>query len=140
LLAFGLLGWVVWTNRGPIREVFSRRLDLRLIALAFAIYMTGLLIVFFRWYCLIRVIEPHFRLRDAFLLGFIGNVFNLVIPGAVGGDLIKAAYLVRMKVKKTQTIASMILDRILGLLGLFILAAVSGAIAWPVADTTVRRL
>ena len=27
-------------------------------------------------------------------LGFIGNVFNLVIPGAVGGDLIKAAFLV----------------------------------------------
>ena len=27
-------------------------------------------------------------------------VFNLVIPGAVGGDLIKAAYLVRMQIKK----------------------------------------
>jgi hypothetical protein len=28
----------------------------------------------------------------AFLRGFIGYVFNLVIPGAVEGDLIKAAY------------------------------------------------
>ena len=51
------------------------------------------------------------------LLGFIGIVFNLVIPGAVGGDLIKAAYLVRMHIKKTQAIASMVIDRILGLLG-----------------------
>ena len=53
------------------------------------------------------------------LLGFIGVVFNLVIPGAVGGDLIKAAYLVRMHIKKTQAIASMVIDRIVGLLALF---------------------
>ena len=78
------------------------------------------------------MIEPRFTLRAAILLGFIGNVFNLVIPGAVGGDLIKAAYLVRMHVKKTQAIASMVIDRILGLLGLFILAAIAGALAWSV--------
>ena len=34
--------------------------------------------------CLVRVIEPQFTLRAAMLLGFIGIVFNLVIPGAVG--------------------------------------------------------
>ena len=70
--------------------------------------------------------SPGSRLRAALLLGFIGNVFNLVIPGAVGGDLIKAAYLVRMHVKKTQAIASMVIDRIIGLLGLFTLATIAG--------------
>ena len=74
------------------------------------------------------------------LLGFIGNVFNLVIPGAVGGDLIKAAYLVRMHVKKTQAIASMVIDRIIGLLGLFTLATIAGALVWPTAPTDVRPL
>src|SRR5262249_26801483 len=68
------------------------------------------------------------------------NVFNLVIPGAVGGDLIKAAYLLRMRINKTQAIASMVLDRILGLLGLFSLAGVSGVLAWSVADVSVKRL
>ncbi len=67
-------------------------------------------------------------------------VFNLVIPGAVGGDLIKAAYLVRMQIKKTQAIASMVIDRILGLLGLFILAAIAGGLAWTTAPTDVRQL
>ena len=32
-LAFGLLGLVIWQNRGKIRKVFSRPLDLRLLAL-----------------------------------------------------------------------------------------------------------
>ena len=61
-----------------------------------------------------------------------------MIPGAVGGDLIKAAFLVRMHVNRTQAIASMVIDRILGLLGLFILAGIAGAVAWPVGAETVR--
>ena len=105
-----------------IQGVFSRPLDLRLLALAQAIYLIGLVLTFFRWFFLVRVIDPRFTLRAAILLGFIGNVFNLVIPGAVGGDLIKAAYLVRMHIKKTQAVASMVIDRVVGLLGLFILA------------------
>jgi len=44
---------------------------------------------FVRWYALVKVIEPRFTPGPAFLLGYIGNVFNLVIPGAVGGDFIK---------------------------------------------------
>lgn len=140
LLAFGLLGGVIWQNREELGEVLSRKLDFRLIALAFVVYMSGLLLTFVRWLLLVRVIEPKFRLRDAILLGFIGNVFNLVIPGAVGGDLIKAAYLVRMRINKTQAVASMVLDRILGLMGLFLLAGISGGIAWSMAGPSVRRL
>jgi uncharacterized protein (TIRG00374 family) len=118
-------------------------LDLRLLALALAIYVTGLVSTFFRWFFLVRVIDERFTLRAAMLLGFIGNVFNLVIPGAVGGDLIKAAYLARMHIKKTQAIASMVIDRIVGLLGLFILASIGGLIAWrasPPIETEARRL
>ena len=127
-------------HHDEIRKVLHRNLDGRLFALGFAIYMAGLLLTYVRWYMLVRVIDPPFRLRDAVLLGFIGNVFNLVIPGAIGGDLIKAAYLVRMKVNSTQAIASMVIDRILGLLGLFLLASVAGAFAWPFAPREVKGL
>ena len=139
-VAFGLLGLVLWKNRAQIREVLNRPLDLRLFALAFAIYMTGIMLTFLRWFWLVRAVEPAFRLGHAFLLGFIGIVFNLVIPGAIGGDLIKAAYLMRMKVNKTQALATMVIDRILGLLGLFLLATIAGAVAWPIAGVQVRTL
>ena len=59
-----------------------------------------------------------------------------MIPGAVGGDLIKAAYLVRMRIRRTQAIASMVIDRILGLLALFMLAAIAGGFAWRMARAT----
>jgi uncharacterized protein (TIRG00374 family) len=139
-VAFALLGLAIWNNRDQIREVLSRSLDGRLLALAFVIYITGNFFTFVRWSWLVRVVEPSFRLSAAVLLGFIGNLFNLVIPGAVGGDFVKAAYLVRMQVNKTQAIASMVIDRILGLLGLFLLAGIAGLFAWPVASANVHRL
>jgi len=139
-LAFGLLGLVLWQNRDKIRAVFAHPLDLRLLGLGVLIFQCSLLITYVRWYLLVRVIEPRFTLRSTMLLGFIGYVFNLVIPGAVGGDFIKAAYLVRMHIKKTQAIASMVIDRILGLLGLFVLAALAGAVAWGVATPEVQKL
>jgi uncharacterized protein (TIRG00374 family) len=138
--AFGLLGLVVWQNREKIRDVFSRPLDLKLLVLALAVYFAAMIGTFVRWFFLVRVIEPKFKLSATMLLGFIGMVFNLVIPGAVGGDLIKAAYLARMRIRKTQAIASMVIDRILGLLGLFILAAVAGGFAWQLATPDVRKL
>jgi uncharacterized protein (TIRG00374 family) len=140
LLAFGLLGGVIWDKKREIGDILHRDLDFRLIGLAFAIYELSLLLTFVRWYWLVKVIEPKFRPWDAGLLGFIGNVFNLVIPGAVGGDLIKAAYLVRMQIKKTQAIASMVIDRILGLLGLFVLAGVAGGLVWASSPIAVKRL
>ena len=139
-LAFGLLGLAVYQNRDKIQEVLHRRLDYRLFAAAFAVYLAAINVTFYRWYALVRVIEPRFRLAPAFLLGYIGNVFNLVIPGAVGGDFIKAAYLVRMDINRTQAVASMVIDRIVGLLGLFLLAGTAGAFAWPMAPGQVRLL
>ncbi len=140
-LAFALLSHAIWRNRAEIHRVFSRSLDYRLFILAFGIYLVGLIVSFVRWYWLVRVVEPSFRLNAAILLGFIGSLFNLVIPGAVGGDLIKAGYLVKMDVKRTQAIASMVIDRIVGLLGLFILGAIAGALTWSsVSDSKVKLL
>ena len=139
-LAFSLLGLVIWQNRDKIGEVFRHRLDLRLLGLGLLIYQISLLISYVRWYMLVRVIEPGFKLRDTMLLGCIGYVFGLVIPGPVGGDFIKAAYLVRMQIRRTQAIASMLIDRIVGLLGLFSLAAGAGVLAWGVASPDVRKL
>jgi uncharacterized protein (TIRG00374 family) len=140
VLAFVLLALVLWWNWPEIRAVFAHPLDLSKLALGILIFQCSLIITYLRWYLLVRVIEPRFTLRSTMLLGFIGYVFNLVIPGAVGGDFIKAAYLVRMNIKKTQAIASMLIDRILGLLGLFVIASIAGLVAWSLATPDVRRL
>ena len=141
VVAFALLGLAIYQNRVELAKVFAKPVDLRYFAVGLAIYIVALLITFARWYALVRAQGLPFRLRDAVRLGFIGNVFNLVIPGAVGGDVIKAAYLGRMQPdRKPQAWASMVIDRILGLLGLFLLAGIAGLTTWNSADGQVRLL
>jgi hypothetical protein len=126
-----------WTQ---IQEVGWRRPSWSLFGAALLIYVAALVLSFVRWFVLVRALSLPFRLHDALRLGFIGNVFNLVIPGAVGGDLIKAAFLCREQAKKTQAVASMVVDRGVGLLGLFLLAAVAGLFELAGAHVAVRGL
>jgi uncharacterized protein (TIRG00374 family) len=140
-VGFALLALAVWTNRDKLKEVFQRPVDFRLFGVAFAIYMTALVATFFRWYFLVRAVGLPFRVLDAVKLGFIGNVYNLVVPGAVGGDILKAVFLVRARPHaKASAIASMVIDRILGLAGLFLLAGVAGIFALGKANAQVKIL
>ena len=140
-LGFGLLGYVIFQKRDKIQDVFRNPVDYRLFALGLAIYLVALMLTFFRWQRLVLAQGLNFKLADAMRLGFIGNIFNLVIPGAVGGDVIKAAFLGRMQPgRKSRAYASMVLDRILGLLGLFLLAGLAGVVAFGSASPQVRFL
>ncbi|MGO9598770.1 MAG: lysylphosphatidylglycerol synthase transmembrane domain-containing protein [Isosphaeraceae bacterium] len=140
VIGLGLLAMVLWRDRGPIGDLADRRPDLPLLALSLLLMQLNLVVVFGRWAILVRVLDRRISVRTSIFLGFIGYLFNLAIPGAVGGDVVKAAYLSRMQIKRTQAIASMIMDRVLGLLGLLGLAALAGALAWNPATTGVRRL
>jgi uncharacterized membrane protein YbhN (UPF0104 family) len=140
LVALGLLALAIWMNREQVREVLSRPIHLPLFALALGMYLLALLLTFSRWFLLVRALGLPFRLRDAMRLGAIGHIFNLVIPGAVGGDVIKGAFLCREQARRTQALASMVIDRAVGLLGLFLLAGISGFTVWDDATIDVRRL
>jgi len=140
IVAFTLLGLSIWKNQGEIKKVLRGPLNGWLFLAAFVVYFTGIVLTFVRWYVLVRALDIPFRLKDALRLGFIGNIFNLVIPGAVGGDLVKAYYLCQEQARKAQAVASMVIDRILGLVGLFLLAGITGLWVWPSAPAQVQRL
>ena len=140
MIGLGLLAMVLWRDRGPIGELASRRPDLRILASSLLLTQVNLFLVFGRWAILVRVLDRRISVRTSILLGFIGCYFNLLIPGAVGGDVVKAAYLARMQIKRAQAIASMIMDRVLGLLGLLVLTAIAGFLAWGPATIEIRRL
>ena len=139
-MGLGLLANVLWANRDSFQEVLGHQSDLRYLALAYLLCLMGLTSTFVRWYVVVRSQGLPFRLRDAVKIGFIGNAVDLIVPGQVGGDVLKAAYLCREQSRKTRAIASIMIDRLIGVLGLFLLASLMGAWNWSASGPPVRHL
>jgi glycosyltransferase 2 family protein len=76
-----------------------------------------------RWNLLLKAQDIQLPYQQAFGLTMIGLFFNVVIPGAVGGDLIKGYYITRASEgRRSSAATSILMDRVLGVLGLFLLA------------------
>ena len=69
-------------------------------------------------------------LWNAIKLSFAGNFFNFALPGATGGDVIKAYYLTRYTQRKTEAVLTVFLDRVVGLFGLVLLAGTMILVTW----------
>lgn len=97
------------------------------LAVAWCAIFTSVVVTIVRWYWLVRALDMPFSIRDAFRLGFLGYLLNLVSLGSVGGDFFKAVFIAREQPgKRTEAVATIVVDRVLGMLALFIVA--SGAI------------
>ena len=104
-------------------ELIQARKTLLLLALLLYGGIIGLAI--YRWNLLLRISGVRLRPWDLIRLTMIGCFFNLAIPGAVSGDILKMALVAKQTHnKKGHAILTIILDRILGLFGLFIVASV----------------
>ena len=104
---------------------YWRNLDRGLFALGAFCYFLTLLMAGARWFWLLRVNGIAVKLREALAYTWIGTFFNTVVPGATGGDLIKALYIMkRCPEKRVPALVSVVVDRVLGLTSLAILAAV----------------
>ena len=130
ILPIFFVGWIVrsiWQeDPDAISDIWNREKNYPRIGCAIAICLTALTITFWRWYLLVRAIHLPFRFWDALRLGFIGNLFQYVALGTVGGDLFKAIFLAREQPdRKPEAIATIFIDRAVGLLALLILTSLA---------------
>lgn len=78
-----------------------------------------------RWNLIMRSYGIELPFRDVFDLYFVGHFFNAFMFGAVGGDLIKAIYVAKaVPDRRTESVATIFIDRLVGLLSLVLLAGV----------------
>lgn len=109
-----------------------------LLGQAFAIVLVAHLFSFWRWQILVQAIGVSFTLLEAIRLGFLGTLLNLVSVGSVGGDVFKAIEAARKAEKKrAEVVASVLVDRALGLLALLMVACIGLSIA-PSLSPTLR--
>ncbi|MBX9654415.1 flippase-like domain-containing protein [bacterium] len=82
-----------------------------------------------RWQWLLQSHDLDPGLREATRLTWMGYLSNNILPGATGGDLVKAYTIARRTPgKRTSAVMTVLLDRVIGLLALIILGALGVAI------------
>lgn len=84
-----------------------------------------------RWFVLVRALDLPFTLRNAFRLGMVGTFYNTFLPGAIGGDLIKAFFIAKDQPnRRAAAVSTVVADRALGLFGLLIFGGFVGGGVW----------
>jgi glycosyltransferase 2 family protein len=120
-----LLYWIL--SRANLAEIFAAAasVSVPLLLLAYSLDLLGLLISSTRWRGLLRaqgVDVPVGFLVKSFM---VANFFNNLLPSTVGGDASRAYDSYQAASRTADAMASVIVDRLLGLLALVSFAVVS---------------
>ena len=125
-VSIAILAWLFNSARSnaEFENLFEREKQWGWVGLGFLAALAAHVIGFVRWRVMVRALGLPFTLMDAIRIGFIGVLFNMVAFGVVGGDTLRAFYVTReLKDRTPEAIASVIADRIIGLLTMFSIAS-----------------
>ncbi len=106
---------------------------LPIFVLAFLIYVSAFLFSTKRWSLFLPETLKFSRLMSLY---FIGSFFNTFLPGVVGGDAVKAFYIYRDMGKGGTSIASVFMDRYMGLAALTGIATIAFIIGYSYIKAT----
>ena len=139
-----IIAWLVVKARQDPQfdELVSGGKNWSALAAASLLALAAVVVTIVRWYYLVRALDIPFRPADAFRLGFLGYLFNFVSLGSVGGDLFKAVFIARERPgRRTEAVATVVIDRIIGLYGLFVVATaavlLTGQLGSPVPEVQI---
>lgn len=120
-----VITWLISSGRLDVKELISLFKPQHLVILL-GITVTNLVLNNYRWLLLLRSQGFKVNFESTLKLTFIGLFFNLVIPGGVGGDVVKGYYLIKdNKDRKMAAAASIFLDRVLGVVAMVLLTLFS---------------
>jgi len=107
-------------------ELLAGPKDWGLLGLALLAVLAAVVITILRWHMLLRTLGLQFTVQESLRAGFVGYLFNLLPLGLAGADAVKAGFLIhRNPSRKTEAIATVVIDRIIGLYALLVMAGVA---------------
>jgi glycosyltransferase 2 family protein len=125
-LAFFLIRFVLRQNQVDLLSEL-RQATWPWLVVALVLYGLGIVFGIYRWGSLLRVQGVTASTGQLARLTLIGIFFSMALPGgAIGGDVVKMVYVARhAPTRRTEAILSIMLDRLLGLVGLMTVALIS---------------
>lgn len=131
-LAIGLIFYLI--HRGSLDfSVFSQVAQVSSIATLFLITFLGFYLNNIRWHFLVLGQGIKIKSLELLKLTFIGLFFNYAMPGGVGGDVVKAVYMVKDQPEhKYASAVSIFMDRAIGFFVMTIVASLALIYNWSI--------
>ena len=107
-------------------------IDLRYLALVLALVALDRMVMILRWVLLLRASGIPISTGDAARLFLVSSFVGSFLPAGIGGDAARAYGLSRDAATGSEAIASVAVDRILGVFSIVVMAMV-GVMAWAPA-------
>ena len=136
-IGVGIAGVLVY-QADPARVLASlASTRLSWVAAAIGLVLIDRSLMAYRWLLLLRAIEPGRQVAfgDVMRLFFISTFLGTFLPASVGGDAVRTVGLARMNVPAADALASVVVDRILGVVGVLLLAIPGLIIVRELVDT-----
>lgn len=134
VISLGIVAYLVYDvkrygeieGRDVFSDLFYQSKHWGYFALAMGFCFSAVLLTMIRWHFLLRALEIPTKVRSTFRIAFVGYFFNLAPLGIAGGDLVRVMMLSgKHKDIKAKSVASVVLDRVIGLYMLFVVASVA---------------
>jgi glycosyltransferase 2 family protein len=121
VVSAGLLAWAL--SRVQLGDLggMLREADLGLLLLAVGLSVAGMWIRTWRWQVLLEAAGARLPFRRLVYLNFVGQFFSSFLPTGLAGDVVRVLDLGE-GASSTQAAGTVLLDRLTGFLGLFLLA------------------
>lgn len=125
LVSLALLAFVL--SSVGVQETFGKlqSADLRILLVALALFVFGVYLRAFRWRALLADRNLRVPISTLTQLYFIGQFFNTFLPTGFGGDVVRVVELARYGVSKAESVSTVFLDRLSGLLAFFLMTLVA---------------
>ena len=123
-VAAALIGWLIRAgalNFSALALIVEKP---ELLAINLGVFMAGTTLGALRWRALLGLAGVRLPFRRIVGLHLVALFFNVVIPGNVGGDAIKALYVARDTdpAKRISLLLVVFIERLMGLAGLVLVA------------------
>lgn len=128
-MVVALAGLAFLAQRTPAEtfEQAVKRLDWSWALGALGVYLVAQTLLATRWMGLLKVHHVDISLFQAVQLTYLGLFYNNIMPGAVGGDLLKGWYITQhsQKDQRLEAAVTVFVDRLVGLIGMIVVGALA---------------
>ena len=143
MIAAGLTALLLWQSDPKAVWQAARDADWRFIVLACALVAIDRVLMAYRWWTLLAPIDGLGRdpmlgrrppVKTVMRIFFVSTFVGTFLPASVGGDAVRAYGLSKEGVEGVEAVASVLMDRLLGVVSILIVAIAGAILARDLID------